>query len=225
MLNASQGWAVVLTQRYDRALRRLNIRDAGSAPPRLEHHVGLPVRSGHGIALQVRYGEDVRGEAREEYWRASSGAADDGGAHSRVGHRSRAWLTVIQVTPGEGTASRDASRDASTAELTRQLALDAQRETGNWVLALPEVPFFVAREIWRTLDRFARRRRVRTRHLVRCVGQIKRQIVDSASEFSLDPALAPGGRETTARDVAQDVVLIGPWNRLETFVPSRRARS
>lgn len=225
VLNASQGWAVVLTQRYDRALRKLNTRDAGSAPPRLEHHVGLPVRSGHGIALQVRYGEDVRGEAREEYWRASSGAADDGGAHSRVGHRSRAWLTVIQVTPGEGTALRDASRDASTAELTRQLALDAQRETGNWVLALPEVPFFVAREIWRTLDRFARRRRVRTRHLVRCVGQIKRQIVDSASGFSLDPALAPGGRETTARDVAQDVVLIGPWNRLETFVPSRRARS
>lgn len=220
MLNAPPAWMVVLNQAYDRSLRRLINKDEWPVPPRIEHQVGLPVRSGHGVVLQVGYNEDLRGTGQDEYWEPSSGrSAANTGPLSRIGYRSRAWLTVIQVTPEGGHRSRD----ASMAELTRQLALDAQRETGNWVLALPELPYVVARKIWRTLDRFARRRRVGRRQLIRCVGEIKRLIVDNASEFADDPELAPPGVEFTARDVAQDVVLIGPWGRLETFVSDRPA--
>ena len=46
---------------------------------------------------------------------------------------SPAWLTVIQVTPEDGTFHHD----ANTAALTRRLALDTQLEMGSWVLALP----------------------------------------------------------------------------------------
>src|SRR5262249_53193849 len=110
----------------------------------------------------------------------------------------------IQVTPVEGTFHHD----PSTAALTRRLALDLQRETGGWVLALPAVPVLVAEEIWRTLGAFARQHRAPGRQsLVSCVGEIKRKIIGAGS----DQAGGTLPDERIVHQVAQDVLLIGPW--------------
>jgi hypothetical protein len=164
-----------------------------SGQARIDHQIGLPVDTRSGPVLQVTQGDDVR-TGREQSFSPSYGPGYSAPETS-------AWLTVVQVTPTDGPFYRD----ASTAALTRRLALDCQRETGAWVLALPAVPPSVAEEIWGLLGRFARRKRpARWWHLITCVGEIKRVIVEGPADVAPEET-------SSARQVAQDVLLIGPW--------------
>jgi hypothetical protein len=173
-------WVARLTEAYDPLIAAVSIAVAGGA--RIEHRMGLPIDTRLGPVLQITQGDDVR-TGREQSYLPTSAA------------KSAAWLTVVQVTPVDGLTYHD----VSTAALIRRLALDIQRETGAWVLALPALPPTLAEEIWHTLGQFARRKpRARRWHLVACVGEIKRAIVDSP---------LPGQK----RLVGQDVLLIGPW--------------
>ena len=158
-----------------------------AATVRIDHRMGLPVDTRSGPVLQITQGEDIRTGRDQSFWPSYAPAS--------AVTWPPAWLIVVEVTPVDGPFDRD----PSMADLTRRLALDIQRETGSWVLVLPAVPPVIAEEIWQTLARFARRRRhARRWHLVTCVGEVKRAIVDSS---------LPGAK----RQVAQDVLLIGPW--------------
>ena len=164
-LTAPQEWLGALAEAY-RSARSEQRRDN---PPGVSHLMGLPVESGQGVVLQVSFGMDVRSQAQQLYWSPSSGSARAGSPPPG----SPAWLTVIQVTPEDGTFHHD----ANTAALTRRLALDTQLEMGSWVLALPALPPDVAREACRILGRLAKRRHVQRERLVKCVGDIKHLIV------------------------------------------------
>ena len=192
-LSVPEEWAGALTKAYEplinsasMATSRIGLVEvAGMA--RIEHRMGLPVDTRSGPVLQITQGDDVRTGREQSYSSSYSSASAAPGPP--------AWLIVVQVTPVDGLIYRD----AKTAALARRLALDIQRETGAWVLALPAVPPLVAEEIWQALGQFARRkRRARRWHLVACVGEVKRVIVQSS---------LPGQK----RLVAQDVLLTGPW--------------
>jgi hypothetical protein len=207
-------WAGALNAAYRRARTRRVARPEwwrpARPPLRVVHQVGLPVEAGQGVVMQVSHGGDLRAAKQEAYWSPVSGTESAADIDIPM---SGAWLTVIQVTPADTTSRRD----ARTASLMRRLALDTQRETGNWVLAVPAVPAGVAREIWRTLGRLARRRHVSRHALVRCAGQVKRLIV-TAGDAPANGAAA-WITPATARDIAQDVLLIGPWDNQEVSQP------
>ena len=196
-------WSSPLLQAYRPLLGPTVNRSAGVAAveaagtARVNHLMGLPVDTRSGPVLQVTQGEDIR-TGRQQSYSTSSGAGS-------ASLSTPAWLTVIQVTPVDGPFHRD----ASAAALTRRLALDVQRETGGWVLALPAVPAAVAEEIWRALGAFAGLKQTPRRwNLVACVGEIKSRIVESGA--GQPDATPPDG--AAAHQVAQDVLLIGPWS-------------
>ena len=204
-VNAPPEWTGRLSAAYVSSVGKLNVRPQGR--PRVAHYMGLPVMTKGAPILQVSRGDDVGAETFREpfsagsvakYWTPSVESAYRSDAGDSASGSTRGWLTVVQVTPEEGLFRRD----AGTAEVTRRLALDVQRETHGWVLALPALPTEVAEQVWRILGRFAARPRVRRTNLVTCAGDIKHVIVSAAEEAEDEPA---------AREVAQDVLLIGPW--------------
>lgn len=182
-VQAPTAWSRLLTRSYARTAEPV----APNAEVRISHRVGVPVMTSRGPVLQVTEDEDL-GSGKDQVYVTATGTA-----------RQRAWLTVLQHTPDDG----EWHRDPLSADLARHLALEVQREAGGWVLAVPAVPEQVARTVWAALATFASSpREPRRADVVALVATVKEAVVTSG---------AGTAQADAAREVAQDVLLIGPW--------------